>query len=165
MSMTDRDIPAVAWPTLTEAAAMVGVHVSTMSRDPSLITVEAGRRDKRVRPLEVLRLAEHHQKRVLNEVAQELIDYAAEKSPDFAEAVEEEVELFFEERLTPAATPAEPFLDQLEKILPDDVFQRVRMLYRASRNHTPGDLIASEATLEAVAVDDAALERRDHVSN
>jgi hypothetical protein len=51
------DIPLVAYPTLTEAAGLLGVSASTLSRRSDLEFERMGERDKRLPAGEVMRLA------------------------------------------------------------------------------------------------------------
>jgi hypothetical protein len=152
MSTTDHIPAALAWPNLTEAAELVGVSASTLSRQPDLQRIPAGRRDQRVRPREVLRAADLHKKRSLNEVAQELIDYAERSDPRYVESVEEEVEGFFAERTSaaegtpsrPLSSSAEAFLQELKGFLPQHVYNRARVIFGAATDYTPGDVATPE---------------------
>jgi hypothetical protein len=86
------NISLLAYPTLTEAARLLGVSASTLSRRNDVVCERMGERDKRVPAGEVLRLAVVYRKRSLGEVAADLIGRARERSPRDAEHVQEEIE-------------------------------------------------------------------------
>ena len=149
MSIIDREIIAAAWPNLTQAAKMIGVSPATLSRDPDVNPVEAGRREKKFPPIEVLERAALYKRRSLNEVAQELLDHAQEQRPELASAVENDIEEFFERRpVQPANKPA--FFADLARVLPPALFEEVRTMYDAAEGHQPGEVI-SDLTDEEIA--------------
>src|ERR1022692_335145 len=101
------DISLFAYPTLTEAALLLGVSASTLSRRDDLVCERMGDRDKRVPAGEVMRLAAVYRKRSLGEVAADLIGRVQERSPEHAEHVRDEVERFFEQSGSPALSESE----------------------------------------------------------
>lgn len=113
-----------AYPNLTEAAAILGVSPSTLSRRADLGAERRGERDLVLSPRQVLRLAGVYRKRSLNEVAQDLIDHAEALSPESRREVEGEVETFFEAR-TPAAQDRDAFLRTAQVLLPGALYERV----------------------------------------
>jgi hypothetical protein len=91
------DTPLIAYPTLTEAARLLAVSASTLSRRDDLRAERMGERDRRVPADEVMRLAALYRRRSLNEVAADVVDYAAQHAPKQATAVEGQIEAFFAE--------------------------------------------------------------------
>jgi hypothetical protein len=125
------DISLLAYPTLTEAARLLGVSASTLSRRNDLVVERMGERDKRIPAGEVMRLAVVYRKRSLGEVAADLIGRARESSPQHAEHVQEEVERFFEQSM-PSARSESEFLAEAERALPAHLYEQVRRVYEAS---------------------------------
>jgi len=136
------DISLLAYPTLTEAARLLGVSASTLSRRDDLQCERMGERDKRVSAGEVMRLAAVYRKRSLGEVAADLIARTRERAPEHAEHVREEVELFFEQS-EPAGLSAGKFLAEAERALPADLYEQVRRVYRASGAARPPALVSA----------------------
>jgi hypothetical protein len=125
------DISLLAYPTLTEAARLLGVSASTLSRRNDLVVERMGERDKRVPAGEVMRLAVVYRKRSLGEVAADLIARARAHSPQHAEHVQEEIERFFEQK-EPLVFSDGAFLAEAERALPVDLYEQVRRVYQAS---------------------------------
>jgi hypothetical protein len=136
------DISLLAYPTLTEAARLLGVSASTLSRRDDLQCERMGERDKRVSAGEVMRLAAVYRKRSLGEVAADFIARARERAPEHAEHVREEVERFFEQSEHPALSAGE-FLAEAERALPADLYEQVRRVYRASSGARPPALVSA----------------------
>ncbi|MFI4978120.1 MAG: hypothetical protein ACHQC8_05545 [Solirubrobacterales bacterium] len=136
------DISLLAYPTLTEAARVLGVSASTLSRRDDLVVERMGERDKRVPAGEVMRLAVVYRKRSLGEVAADLIGRARERSPQHAEHVQEEVERFFEQSV-PSVRSESEFLAEAERALPADLYEQVRRVYQASEGTRPPALVSA----------------------
>lgn len=120
-------LPVLAYPSQREAAAMLDVSESTLSRSEApAITV--GSRGRRYRPSAILAEAAKHKRRSLNEVAAELIRYANEREPERAVEVRREVEEFFEERQRPPVD-AERFLKEARQTLPPRLYAQVKRAY------------------------------------
>jgi hypothetical protein len=137
------DIPLLAYPTLTEAARLLGVSASTLSRRDDLVCERMGERDKRIPAAEVMRLAAAYRKRSLGEVAADLIGCARERTPRHAEHVQEEVERFFEQSEPPAA-PDGAFLAEAKRALPAGLYEQVRQVYRAAGDAPPPALVSAD---------------------
>lgn len=125
------DISLLAYPTLTEAARLLGVSASTLSRRDDLVCERMGERDKRISAAEVMRLATIYRKRSLGEVAVGLIGRVRERSPQDTEQVQEEVERFFEQSESTAVSEGE-FLAEAKRALPAELYEQVRRVYRVS---------------------------------
>jgi len=136
------DISLLAYPTLTEAARLLDVSASTLSRRDDLVVERMGERDKRVPAGEVMRLAAVYRKRSLGEVAADLIGRARERSPQYVEHVQEEVERFFEQK-EPLVLSDGAFLAEAERALPADLYEQVRRVYQASEGTRPPALVSA----------------------
>lgn len=136
------DISLLAYPTLTEAGRLLGVSASTLSRRDDLACERMGERDKRVPAGEVMRLATVYRKRALGEVAADLIARARERSPQYAEYVQEEIERFFEQRELPVLSDG-AFLAEAERALPPELYEQVRRVYDASGGTRPPALVSA----------------------
>jgi hypothetical protein len=115
-----------AYPSLREAAAMLGVAAPTLSRLPDLRYIRAGGRDHRIPAGEVLRLTQHFRRRSLEEVAFQLIDYSKTHALGMESAVTAEVDEYLSQsyRATPEAS-LEQFLRDARKLLPASLFNQV----------------------------------------
>jgi hypothetical protein len=125
------DISLLAYPTLSEAASLLDVSASTLSRRDDLVCERMGERDRRIPAWEVMRLAVVYRKRSLGEVAAGLIAYARESSPQNAEHAQEEVQRFFEQRESSVLSDG-AFLAEAKRALPAELYEQVRRVYRAS---------------------------------
>lgn len=133
--------PLTAYPTLTEAAELLAVSASTLSRRKDLAFEAMGSRDKRVPAGEVLRLAAVYRKRSINEVAADLIGYAREHASSQVSAVEEDVECFFDQLEQPAPHGRD-FLAEAKQALPRKLYREVERAYRAGAGHRPTSIVA-----------------------
>jgi hypothetical protein len=137
------DIPLVAYPTLTEAAGLLSVSASTLSRRSDLGFERMGERDKRLPAGEVMRLAGVYRKRSLGEVAAGLIAYARKHCAAHAEDVQEQVERYFEQTPVPTFSGAE-FLAEARRALPSELYEEVARVYRVAGSAPPPALISAE---------------------
>jgi hypothetical protein len=119
-------VTPIAYPTLTEAAAMVGVKPPTLSRLPDLKYIPAGGRDHRIPAAEVLRLAEHFGRRSIDEVGFDLVAYCHAQAPEMEEAVTAEVDNTVAAFYRAAPAPSiEAFLRDARRFLPSELFSEV----------------------------------------
>ena len=109
-----------AWPSLSRAARALGVDKSTLSRRDDLHGERVGQQEIRLSPATVMRLAREYRRRVVDEVAFDLVEYAREQAQDQTEAVEAEIDAYL------AGHPSSP----------PDVVQ----LLELARRHLPADL-------------------------
>ncbi|MGA3129130.1 MAG: hypothetical protein ABSB36_10260 [Candidatus Dormibacteria bacterium] len=109
-----------AWPSLSRAARALGVDKSTLSRRDDLHGERVGQQEIRLSPATVMRLAREYRRRVVDEVAFDLVEYAREQAQDQTEAVEAEIDAYL------AGHPSTP---------PD-----VAQLLELARRHLPADL-------------------------
>jgi hypothetical protein len=116
----------MAYPTLTDAAEMVGVAPPTLSRLPDLVYISAGGRDHRIPATEVLRLARHFRRRSVDDVAFDLVAYCEAHAPDLAAAVAAEVDAAVSTFYQAASKPSiEAFLRDARRFLPSGLFSQV----------------------------------------
>jgi hypothetical protein len=121
-----QSVTAVAYPTLSEGAAMVGVKPATLSRLRDLDYIKAGGRDHRIPAAEVIRLAQHFQRRSVDEVAFDLVAYCKAHAPDLEGAVAAEVDEAVAAIYQAAPKPSvEAFLRDARRHLPSDLFRQV----------------------------------------
>ncbi|HEX5851658.1 MAG TPA: hypothetical protein VFY36_01070 [Solirubrobacteraceae bacterium] len=137
------DISLLAYPTLTEAARLLNVSASTLSRREDLAYERMGERDKRISAREVMRLAAVYRKRSLGEVAADLIGCARDNTPAYVEHVEEEIERFFEGGISSPASSGSAFLIEAKRALPADLYEQVRRVYRASTGERAPALVSA----------------------
>jgi hypothetical protein len=128
-------IPAgllTGYPTLRQAARMIGVNASSLSRRE--LPVEHAGREARLPPRLVLELAVHYRRRDEYEVGGALVDYALAHAPDHAEEIEEEIERYFREtshRGAPLDTAR--FLEDARRHLPPALYTQVERACQTSR--------------------------------
>jgi hypothetical protein len=95
---SDSSASLQAYPNTSEAARMLGVSPSTISRREDLNGESRGERDVVLAPGEVLRLGAIYRKRSLNDVAQALLDLAERVEPEGRPRIAAEIDGFFAER-------------------------------------------------------------------
>jgi hypothetical protein len=121
-----------AYPTLRQAAHIIGVHASSLSRRE--LPVEHAGREARLPPRLVLELAAHYRRRDEYEVGGALVDYALAHAPDQVGAIEEEIEHYFEETGNhDAPLDTVTFLEEARRHLPAALYAQVEHAYQASR--------------------------------
>jgi hypothetical protein len=86
-----------AYPNIRTAAKLLDVAASTLSRRADVQSQARGERDRVLLAGEVLRLASIFRRRSINDVAQDLLDYADRHAPQETERVAEEIEQYFED--------------------------------------------------------------------
>lgn len=137
------DIPLIAYPTLTEAAGLLGVSASTLSRRSDLEFERMGERDKRLPASEVMRLAGIYRKRSLGEVAVELIAYARRHCTAHAQEVEEQIERYFEQAPAPTLSGTD-FLAEAKRALPPALYREVARVYCVAGSQPPPALVSAD---------------------
>jgi hypothetical protein len=110
-----------ALPKLSDAARMVGLDASGITRAIQRLEIEPlrwGGRDKHLEITDVLRIAATSQRASLEEVAGNLLTWAEEEHPEHVDAFTAELDAFF--AALPAPTPREPdaFVAELRAALP-----------------------------------------------
>jgi hypothetical protein len=118
-------ITPFAYPNLTEAAGMVGVKPSVLSRRPDLAFIAAGR-EHRTPAVEVLRLTQYFRRRSVEEVAFQLVAYCQTHAPQAADAVSTEVDEAVAAIYQAVPDPSvERFLREARRLLPSGLFGEV----------------------------------------
>lgn len=138
------DFDVKAYPTVTEAAAMAGVHKSTVSRNAEE-SIGAGA-NKRLPAREVLRIANEQKQVPLTQVAGALIEYAKRNAPGSLPEVRSQVEEFFAaDRSRPKQTVSrEEFLAQARDLMDDEEYRQVVERYDAAYGKRPrGHLVGT----------------------
>lgn len=120
-----------AYPTLRQAAAILGVTVSSLSRRRNL-PVEPFGREKRLAPTTVMDLAAYYRRRSEYEIAGSLLDYAIKHAPDVADEIERELDEYLQAtRERDAPLDADAFLAAAKENLPAELYAAVVDAYRA----------------------------------
>lgn len=125
-----------AWPTLRQAAQLIGISPSTLSRRHDVGSQTAGRY-RRLSPISVLSLASHYRKSVLNEVAAALIDLAGDQAPEHVDAIERDVEAYFSKTPVQASLTPGDFADLADLYLPAALAAHVRNVITAAGREKP----------------------------
>jgi len=127
--LKENDISVRAYPALTEAAAIIGVSPSTLSRRHPEFEV-AGGRDKRLRPRIVLENAAYDRRRPLRDVANDLVVYAQTHAPEAEPAVTLEVEKALEGLRVPNRLTVEELLADLRTQVPPELYARIERVFQ-----------------------------------
>jgi hypothetical protein len=134
MEQLDTEDQLAAWPNQAEAAEILGVNESTLSRRKPA-AVSYGGREKRLSPRVVLEQAVHFRVVPLRQVAAELIDLAEARAPQFHAAVQNDVRAFLAERRGPAPSMS-AFLTEAKSLLPPKLFKQVLDAYQQGQKET-----------------------------
>jgi hypothetical protein len=121
-----------ALPTFAEAAALIGLDPSGVSRAVKRLGIKPlpwGNREKHLAVADVLQIAVHSQRFALEEVGGALLDWAEREHPDQAAAVRAEIDAFFSSLPEPAPTPRDQFIAELRAGLPPDAAERAIEIY------------------------------------
>lgn len=121
-------VPPSAYPNQREAARMLGISESTLSRRSDLATIPVGERERRYPTVSVLGAASFYKKRTLNQVAGDLLSHAAAADPAYRDLVQEEIDHYFKQRVPPL--DPQRFLDEARRTLPRHLYDRVLQTYQ-----------------------------------
>jgi hypothetical protein len=113
-----------AWPSLGRAARALGIDKSTLSRRDDLHGERVGQQEIRLSPATVMRLAREYRRRVVDDVAFDLVEYAREHAEDQVEAVEVEIDAYLASRPVPPPDIAQ-LLELARRHLPPDLYRQV----------------------------------------
>jgi hypothetical protein len=132
-----------AYPSQLEAAGMLRISASVLSRNEEIESVQVGSRGRHYSPVAVLSAGAFYKKRSLNEIAAELLDYARQHGDEEILAkVKAEVDQFFVHR-TVEPVDRELFLKQARLALPSPLFQEVKRAFDHGISVDP-ELVATE---------------------
>lgn len=129
-----------AYPNIATAAKILDVSASTLSRREDLRTESRGERDRVLAAGEVLRLAKVYRLRSINDVAQDLIDLAAEASPEEAAEVDREIEAWFEAGAIIDADRAR-FVELACALLPPALYAKVKEALEEETEPLPDGIV------------------------
>ena len=127
MNVGPQPVDVRAYPTLTEAALMIGVSPSTLSRRKRLKNEQSGGRDRRLRPRVVLGEAAHFGRRSLSLVGESLVTYARDNVPEAEPAIRDEVSTFLGRNAGAPTIEVEfdvdidQFLEDARRLLPSEL--------------------------------------------
>ena len=128
-----------ALPTFTEAAALIMIDPSGVSRAVKALGIEPipwGNREKHLAIADVFRIAIHAKRAALEEVGGGLLDWAEREHPDQAEAIRSEIDAFFASLPERQPTPPDQFIAELRAGLPPEAAEQAIAIYlnlRASK--------------------------------
>jgi hypothetical protein len=114
-----------AWPSLTRTAHYLGVDKSTLSRRQDLHGERVGQQEVRVSPETVMRLSREYRRRVIDEVAHDLVEHARQHATDQVPAVEAEIDAFLANEPVLASGDVAQLLDLARQHLPADLYRLV----------------------------------------
>jgi len=121
-----------ALPTFAEAATLIGIDPSGVSRAVKKLGIEPlpwGNREKHLAVADVFRIAIHAKRLALEEVGGGLLDWAQREHPEQADAIQAEVDAFFASLPEPKATPRDQFIAELRAGLPPEAAERASEIY------------------------------------
>jgi hypothetical protein len=121
-----------ALPTFAEAASLIGLDPSGVSRAVKRLGIEPlpwGNREKHLAVADVLRIAVYAKRRALEEVSGGLLDRAEREHPAQVEAIRAEIDAFFASLPEPEPTPRDEFVAELRAGLPPEAAERAIEIY------------------------------------
>jgi len=122
-----------ALPTFAEAAALIGLDPSGVSRAVKRLGIESlpwGNREKHLAVADVLRIAAHAKRLALEEVGGGLLDWAEREHPAQVDTIRTEIDAFFAALPEPHAAAPEDFIAELRAALPAEAAERAIAIYR-----------------------------------
>lgn len=114
-----------AWPSLSRAARYLGVDKATLSRRSDLDVEHVGQQETRISPATVIRLAREYRRRVVDEVAYDLVELARHRAPDQVAAVEQDIDAVLAEPSSGPKADQDEFLKVAAERLPSDLYELV----------------------------------------
>lgn len=121
-------------PTLSQAAAFIGLDTGGMSRIVRSLRIEPqlwGRRDKHLEVSQVLQIARVAQRASLEEVAGSVIDWTEQNHPEALERTTAEIDAFFAQLPAATVAPADRFVAELHAALPERWAHKAEEIWRA----------------------------------
>jgi hypothetical protein len=126
-----------AMPTLTIAAALIGVNASTITRAIKSLEIEPvpwGSREKHLTVRDLLEIAMHARRASIEEVAGGLLEWVDQAHPDQVEYVKAELDAYFAALPEPVATGSKAFLSELRESLPLEWATEAEAIWRRHRD-------------------------------
>ena len=121
-------------PTLSQAAAFIGLDTGGMSRAVRSLGIEPqrwGRRDKHLAVGDVLHVARVAQRASLEEVAGAILEWTEREHPQALDVVTAEIDEFFAQLPVPSAGAEEELLAELRQELPERWARKAEQIWRA----------------------------------
>jgi hypothetical protein len=121
-----------ALPTFAEAASLIGLDASGVSRAVKKLGIEPlpwGNREKHLAVADVFRIAIHANRLALEEVGGGLLDWAEREHPEQADAIRADIDAFFASLPEPEPTPPERFIAELRAGLPPEAAESAIEIY------------------------------------
>ena len=131
-----------ARPKLSDAARMIGLDASGVTRAVQRLEIEPlrwGGRDKHLEIGDVLRIAATAQRASLEEVAGDLLMWAEHTHPEHVDAFAAEIDAFFAALPAPTAQAPDAFVAELRAALPKRWAAKAEQIWRdhVTRAHAP----------------------------
>lgn len=128
-----------ALPTFSEAAELIGIDASGISRAVKRLEIEPirwGNREKRLTVADLLTIAQGAHRHSLEEVGGELLDRTERKHPEQAAMIRAEIDEFFAALPKPAPLSEDEFVEMVKATLPPEMAARHIALYRSQRRNS-----------------------------
>lgn len=129
-----------ALPTFAEAASIIGMHPSGVSRAVKKLRIKPlpwGNREKHLAVADVFQIAIHANRFALEEVGGRLLEWVEREHPHQARAIQGEIDAFFASLPEPKATPREQFIAELRAGLPPAAAEQAIEIYLSLGSSQP----------------------------
>lgn len=127
-----------ALPTYRQAAELIGMDPSGVSRRIKQLNIKPvrwGNREKRLRVVDLLEVARGAHRNPLEAVAGELLERTGRLHPEQVEAIQAEIDGYFDTLPAPTAVPEDDFIAQLRAGLPPQTAEAMIELYLAAQRN------------------------------
>lgn len=138
---TTRSDHVRALPKLSDAAELIGLDASGVTRAITRLDIEPlrwGRRDKHLAIADVLAIAATAQRASLEEVAGGLLDWAEREHPEHVEAFTAEIDAYFASLPAPKAQQPDAFVAELRAALPKRWAAKAEEIWREHAGRAQG---------------------------
>lgn len=138
------------WPSLSRAARILGVSASTLSRRRDLETESVGLQELRISPTAIIILAREYRRRVLDEVAFDLAEYARACDPSLVDAIQAEIDQAWAKSAPAVDGSPTEFLQTARALLPEKLFRQVEhaLLSDVFSRGVVGEVLPSDPDLD-----------------
>lgn len=129
LTTTNTDIAIAELPNQKQAALLLGIDPSQLSRLEDAQYEPAGKRGRHYRPAELMRLNKHHKRKSVNGLAADLVDWAAEHAPHLESFFEREVDTFMTETVKLSPLSPQAFAEAASSLVSGDNLEQLKTLY------------------------------------
>jgi hypothetical protein len=141
--MTTRSDDVRALPKLSDAAQLIGLDASGVTRAIQRLGIEPlrwGGRDKHLAVADVMTIAASAQRASLEEVAGGLLDWAEREHPEHVEAFAAEIDTYLAALHEPKAQEPDAFVTELRAALPKRWATKAEEIWREHREQPIGSV-------------------------